>query len=73
MAVAMDANQLHLKGLELQLTATAGALRPQVLGALARHGTPLRWAITACCRQGGQRLLSVEAVVLAESSQAMQP
>jgi hypothetical protein len=45
---------------ELQLLRRAGPLLPQVESALAAHGRPLRWAITAV---DGARL-RVEAVVI---------
>jgi len=50
----------------LQALAVHGRpLRPQVLAALAAHGRPLRWAITAVePRAAGGALLQIEAVVL---------
>jgi len=49
----------------LQLERQSGALRPQVEAALAAHGRPLRWAITAVQQHTqGPALLQIEAVVL---------
>ena len=49
----------------LQLERQSGALRPQVEAALAAHGRPLRWAITAVQQHTqGPPLLQIEAVVL---------
>jgi hypothetical protein len=53
---------VRLVPLLLQLERQAGPLRPQVLAALAAHGRPLRWAITAVQPPGR---LQIEAVVLA--------
>lgn len=60
---------MRLQRLDLWLDAAAGPLRPQVLAALAAHGEPLRWAITAVEPTGalpveGHRRLRLEAVVL---------
>ncbi len=38
---------MRLVPLLLQLERRPGPLRPQILEALAAHGRPLRWAITA--------------------------
>ena len=38
---------MRLQSLEFWMEAGAGPLRPEVLAALAAHGDPLRWAITA--------------------------
>ena len=48
----------------LQLERQPGPLRAQIEAALAGHGQPLRWAITAV-PQPGQ--LQIEAVVLSRS------
>ena len=57
---------MRLVPLLLQLERRPGALRPQVLEALAAHGRPLRWAITeAAADSTGVVRLQVEAVVLA--------
>lgn len=63
---------MKLVPLELRLPRTDGPLRPQVEAALAAHGRPLRWAITAVEGQAGQpALLLIEAVLIAgESSPA---
>lgn len=54
-----------LKPLLITLERGPGPLRPQVLAALAAHGRPLRWAITAVePRAAGGALLQIEAVVL---------
>ncbi|HAN46709.1 MAG TPA: hypothetical protein DCQ32_09195 [Cyanobacteria bacterium UBA8156] len=39
-------------------------LWPQIQGALAAHGEPLRWAITRATTTNGVRQLTIEAVVL---------
>jgi hypothetical protein len=49
-----------VRPLALQLTRQPGPLRRQIEAALALHGRPLRWAITAVV--GDQ--LQIEAVVL---------
>ena len=54
---------MRLVPLELRLQRGAGPLRPQVEAALAVHGRPLRWAITAVA---GDRL-QIEAVVIQET------
>ncbi|MBM5788339.1 MAG: hypothetical protein FJ071_00870 [Cyanobacteria bacterium M_DeepCast_200m_mx_001] len=61
---------LELQPLLLQLERGPGPLTPQVLAALAAHGRPLRWAITAAERrpQGGARL-QIEAVILRSGGQ----
>jgi len=56
---------LSLQCVQLQLERpTAGPLRPAVVAAVAAHGSPLRWAITAA--SGTQ--LRIEAVVIREPS-----
>lgn len=54
---------MRLVPLELRLTRQPGSLPAQVEAALAVHGRPLRWAITAVA---GDRL-QIEAVVIQES------
>jgi len=57
---------VRLVPLLLQLERRPGALRPQILEALAAHGRPLRWAITAVdSGSDGATQLQIEAVVLA--------
>lgn len=60
---------MRLVPLLLQLERRPGPLRSQVLAALAPHGRPLRWAITAVTPAGpdgrGATRLQIEAVVLA--------
>jgi hypothetical protein len=56
---------MRLLPLQLQLEREPGALRPQILQALAAHGRPLRWAITGTTPlEGGSCSLQIEAVVL---------
>ena len=56
---------MRLLPLQLQLEREPGALRPQILQALAAHGRPLRWAITGTTPlEGGSCWLQIEAVVL---------
>ncbi|MBM5796641.1 MAG: hypothetical protein FJ050_05050 [Cyanobacteria bacterium M_surface_7_m2_040] len=50
--------------LELQLERGPGPLLPQIEAALAPHGRPLRWAITAVEAGSEPVLLTLEAVVL---------
>ncbi len=56
---------MRLEPFQLWFDATPGPLRPQVLAALAGHGQPLRWAITAAlpAPQAGRRL-RIEAILL---------
>jgi hypothetical protein len=57
---------VRLVPLLLRLERRPGALRPQILAELARHGRPLRWAITAVeADTAGVPHLQIEAVVLA--------
>ena len=60
---------MRLVPLLLELERRPGPLRPQVLAALAAHGRPLRWAITAADPAADPstdpQRLQVEAVVLA--------
>ncbi len=57
---------MRLVPLLLQLERRPGALRPQILEALAVHGRPLRWAITAVGPgHNGVTHLQIEAVLLA--------
>ena len=51
---------MKLVPLELRLPRRPGPLRPQVEAALAAHGRPLRWAITAA----GADQVRIEAVVI---------
>lgn len=55
-----------LRPLVLRIHRAPGPLRPQIQAALAAHGEPLRWAITAV--QGDE--LCLEAVVLSAPSTA---
>jgi hypothetical protein len=55
----------QLRPLLLQLERQSGSLRSQIEAAVAAHGTPLRWAITAVQQRADQpALLQIEAVVL---------
>ena len=57
---------LELQPLLLQLERGPGALTPQILAAIAAHGRPLRWAITAVGPgHNGVTHLQIEAVLLA--------
>ena len=58
---------LELLPLQLRLERHPGALLPQIEAALAGHGRPLRWAITAVepGTAGRPPVLMIEAVVLA--------
>ena len=69
---------MRLVPLLLQLERRPGPLRPQILEALAAHGRPLRWAITAAAPDNPPQTppdtapdsivvtrLQIEAVVLA--------
>ncbi|MFM7696536.1 MAG: hypothetical protein ACKOCA_00475 [Vulcanococcus sp.] len=61
---------LELQPLLLQLERGPGPLTPQVLAALAAHGRPLRWAITAAERRPqGVARLQIEAVILRSGGQ----
>ena len=51
--------------LELRLQRRPGLLLPQIEAALAAHGRPLRWAVTAVETHDDQTELLIEAVVLA--------
>ena len=56
---------MRLLPVQLKLERQPGPLRPQVLEALAAHGRPLRWAITALePTPQGVTHLQIEAVVL---------
>ncbi|MCP9916859.1 hypothetical protein [Cyanobium sp. ATX 6F1] len=56
---------MTLESLELWFELAPGLLRPQVLAALAPHGEPLRWALTAVeVEVDGARRARLEAVVL---------
>ena len=55
----------QLRPVLLQLERQSGSLRGQIEAAVAAHGTPLRWAITAVVHRPEQPpLLQIEAVVL---------
>jgi len=55
----------ELRPVLLQLERQPGPLRAQIEAALAGHGQPLRWAITAVHQPPeGPALLQIEAVVL---------
>ncbi|QCH14669.1 hypothetical protein CB0101_06815 [Synechococcus sp. CB0101] len=55
----------QLRPVLLQLERQSGSLRSQIEAALAAHGTPLRWAITAVQQRADHpALLQIEAVVL---------
>lgn len=58
---------MTLVPLELRLLRRSGSLRTQIELALAAHGRPLRWAVTAVEGQAGvqDQLLCIEAVVIA--------
>jgi hypothetical protein len=55
---------LQLRPVQLQLLPAPGPLRSRVQAALAVHGRPLRWAITAAGPEG----LAIEAVVVVEDA-----
>ncbi|MCP9778646.1 hypothetical protein KBY75_03030 [Cyanobium sp. T1G-Tous] len=63
----MSAAVLRLQPVTLQFRRTPGPLLAQIEAALAPHGQPLRWAITAVepGLGGSCPLLTLEAVVLA--------
>ena len=55
----------QLRPVLLQLERQSGSLRGEIEAAVAAHGTPLRWAITAVQQRADQpALLQIEAVVL---------
>jgi hypothetical protein len=60
----VSATQARLRPLTLQLERQPGPLLAQIEAALAPHGEPLRWAITAV-EPGAATVLTLEAVVLA--------
>ena len=61
-------SSVELRPLLLQLERQPGGLRDQIEAALAAHGRPLRWAITAVQQRLHQpALLQIEAVVLCGS------
>lgn len=64
-ASGSNLRSIALKSVELPLRRRPGPLLPQILAALALHGRPLRWAITAVA---GDALL-LEAVVLIQLEQ----
>ena len=55
---------MRLELLELQLRRQSGALVPQIQAALAPHGEPLRWAITAVQHDPAGAILQIEAVMV---------
>jgi hypothetical protein len=55
---------VKLVPLELELQRRPGPLLAQIHAALAPHGRPLRWAITAVHGEGTEARLQLEAVVL---------
>ena len=57
---------MRLEPLELRLMRQGGPLLVQVRQALAAHGRPLRWAITAVEPSPEGSVLVVEAVVVIE-------
>ncbi len=59
---------MRLEPLELRLLRQVGPLLDQVRQALAAHGRPLRWAITAVEPSPGGSVLVVEAVVVVEDA-----
>ncbi len=63
--MAMDPSAPRLQRVSLELILEPGPLLEPIEAALAQHGTPLRWAITACTPlPDKQRWLRLEAVVL---------
>ena len=56
--------ELQLRPVLLQLPPAPGPLLPRLQQALAAHGRPLRWAITAAGAEG----LAVEAIVRVEAA-----
>lgn len=55
----------RLQRVSLELILEPGPLLEPIEKALAQHGTPLRWAITACTAlPEGQRWIRLEAMVL---------
>lgn len=61
-------SSLALSPVLLQLQRQPGPLLPQIQAALAAHGQPLRWAITAVPEPGA---LQIEAVVLTHGTAAL--
>lgn len=61
----MSGVPVRLQPVTLQLSRAPGPLLAQVEAALAGHGQPLRWAITAVEPGEWAPVLTVEAVVLA--------
>lgn len=55
---------MRLELLELQVRRQRGALMPQIQAALAPHGEPLRWAITAVQHDPAGAILQIEAVMV---------
>jgi hypothetical protein len=59
---------VRLEPLELRLLRQGGPLLNQVRKALAAHGRPLRWAITAVDASPEGPVLVIEAVVVVEDA-----
>ena len=60
---------LQLRSLSLQLQLAPGPLLAPIQAALAHHGHPLRWAVTACHTSAtGERQLCIEAVVITDTN-----
>lgn len=59
---------MRLEPLELRLLRQGGPLLDQVRQALASHGRPLRWAITAVEPSTKGPVLVIEAVVVIEDA-----
>jgi hypothetical protein len=67
-------SSLSLRPLLLQLERQPGGLRAQIETAVALHGRPLRWAITAVEQRPHQpALLQIEAVVVCGSDSDRDP
>lgn len=61
----MAQHPLQLCSVSLELHLAPGPLLGPIQAALACHGEPLRWAITACrTSASGERQLCIEAVVI---------
>ena len=61
----MAQHPLKLRSVSLELHLAPGPLLGSIQAALASHGEPLRWAITACrTSASGERQLNIEAVVI---------
>ncbi|WP_152535099.1 hypothetical protein [Candidatus Synechococcus spongiarum] len=61
----MGGATMRLQRVSLELILEPGPLLDPIEKALAQHGSPLRWAITACTAlPGGQRWIRLEAMAL---------